>query len=254
MNEISSIIRATEILKCLTIGDHQLSLIARKLRYNKATVYRVLKTLEKVGLAIQDPITLLYYPGPMLSTLTNNFQNVHQVLNVIALKHMEALRDAIVELVTLQVPMGTQRIIIEVAQVDRDFGFIRQRGSMSPIYTGAAGRVLLSKYADMELKLMLDSMELKPITEKTTVNKNLLLQQIKRVRLQGYAIESNEISLGITAISVPVENYSCPIALTIAGMENNIKKNAEKLLKSLLKTSKIISDKLLMTSNKFNNG
>ena len=254
MNEISSIIRAAEIMKCLTTGDHQLSLIARKLGYNKTTVYRVLKTLEKVGLAIQDPLTMLYYPGPLLSTLTNNFQNVHQILNLIALKHMEALRDAIVELVTLQVPMGTQRIIIEVAQVNKEFGFVRKRGSMSPIYTGAAGRVLLSKYADAELSLLLESMDLKPVTEKTVVNKNVLFQQIKEVRLKGYAIESNEISLGITAISVPIENYSCPIALTIAGMENEIKKSADKLLKSLLNTSKTISNKLSMASNTLNMG
>jgi DNA-binding IclR family transcriptional regulator len=80
------------------------------------------------------------------------------------------------------------------------------------------------------------------------------LQQIIKARLQGYAIESNEISLGITAISVPIKNYSCPIALTIAGMENEIKKSADKLLKSLLNTSKIISNKLSMASNKLNYG
>ena len=82
------------------------------------------------------------------------------------------------------------------------------------------------------------------------IDKDLLLKRIAEIRKNGYAIESDEITLGIAAISVPVNNYSCPIALTISGIKSGIEKNADNLLNNLMNTSKIISDKILMAYNK----
>lgn len=244
--EINSIIKAAEIMKCLAAGDIKLSHIARQLGYNKATVHRVLKTLEKVGLAIQDPVTTHYYPGPLLHSLSGNFLKTHHVLNEIALKHMEALRDATEESVNLQIPLGAQRFTVEIVHMVREYMFFTKPGDTSPIYSGAAGKVLLSMLSDTNLKLLLDSLVLLPITDKTVIDKSVLVEQLDQIRQQEYAIEFGEITLGAGAISVPVKNYSCPIALTIAGIETRLSRNSQTVLEQLRSTAKKISYELKM--------
>ena len=241
VKEISSIIKAAEVLKCLLAGENKLSRIARKLNYNKSTIHRILVTLKKVGFATQDPITKSFYLGPILHSISDNFSHAHEGLNKIALNHMESLRDATEETVNLQIPMGEKRVIITLSLMIREYMYFAKIGDTFPVHTGAAGRVLLSMLTDDDLILLLNKLMLLPTSTGQIDKQVTLLKEIKKVRIQGHAIEFYKSPMDVGAYSVPVKNYISPLALTIVGIKDRLRANQDDLLKELKKTSKDIS-------------
>lgn len=241
---ISSILRASEILKCLSEGIGKISEISRKLQYNKATVHRVLKSLEKIGYAAQDPFTRQYYLGPKLHNLTSNPLNVHQFLIQCAREEMFHLRDIINETVSLQIPQGATSVSVETVETKQSIRLFMKKGSSTPIYTGAVGKVLLSQFDDEELSTILEKIELNPVTKHTITDEDVLLKDLVKARKEGYALTFEEYTEGAGALAVPIKNYTCPVALWIAGPRERIKENYTNLLVHLKNSAATISKKL----------
>lgn len=242
---ISSIIKAAEVMKCLSAGENKLTTIARKLQYDKSTVYRILKTLEKVGFAIQHPVTKRFYPGPLFHSMSNDFIKTHGILNVIARQHMEVLQKKIEETVNLQIPMGAERIIVEIVYMVRKYMPFAKLADTFPIIQGAAGKVLLSMLEDNGLMLLLDKLIRLPSSKGLINDRELIIQEIKNIRIQGHSIDLFNEPFRGGVFSVPVKNYICPTALTVSGVvESRMKQNQETILKELKKTSKKISKEL----------
>ena len=56
----NSILRAADILKCITEGMNQSSIMADSLGLSRSTTHRLLKTLQTAGFVFQDPLSLHY--------------------------------------------------------------------------------------------------------------------------------------------------------------------------------------------------
>jgi DNA-binding IclR family transcriptional regulator len=67
------------------------------------------------------------------------------------------------------------------------------------------------------------------------------MDQIKQIRQKGYAITSNEMTVGAMSIAVPIKNYTLPATLYILGPENRLKPRTSEFIEALLNSSKRIS-------------
>jgi IclR family transcriptional regulator, KDG regulon repressor len=97
------------------------------------------------------------------------------------------------------------------------------------------------------LNLILDNMVLSPVTPNTVIDKAQLLEDIKKIRLQGYAMSSGEFSVGM-GIAVPISNYAVPVVLSIAGPQERMVSNSQNYIKELKRSAKEISRNLLRYS------
>ncbi|MBW1802194.1 MAG: IclR family transcriptional regulator [Deltaproteobacteria bacterium] len=242
--EISSIVRASGILECLSGGIGKITDISKKLQFNKSSIHRILKTLETTGLAAQDPVTRQYYLGPFLQTLASNPLAVHQILIHCAHDQLEYLRDLSGETVGIQIRQGSQRMIIDEAECRQEMKYYRGKGHSSYIHAGASGKVLLSELDDKQWKHFLNTIELVPVGPQTITDKTMLLQELKKIRKQGYATSIDETFEGAVAIAVPIKNYMCPVALGAVGPENRFRKKMMPLLNEFKKSADTISNKL----------
>jgi DNA-binding IclR family transcriptional regulator len=90
-------------------------------------------------------------------------------------------------------------------------------GKTFPLYCTALGKVLLAYGPAAERKRIL-SLPKKPFTPKTITDARRLTQQLAKVREQGYALDSEEITRGIICIAAPVfgppEDIICAISIT----------------------------------------
>lgn len=77
-------------------------------------------------------------------------------------------------------------------------------GSRLPVHCTAAGRVLLAALTEDQLPAHLERIELKALTAKTIVSREVLTRDIRRVREQGYSTIDEELETGIRAIAVPI--------------------------------------------------
>jgi len=107
--------------------------------------------------------------------------------------------------------------------VESDFPVrVAQRVGMSqPLYCTAAGRVQLAFMEPRKQMELLSSEELKGLTPRTITDPDLLLQELKKVAKQGYAVDDQEHDTGVMEIAAPVFDSNGAIigALSILGPE-----------------------------------
>lgn len=243
---VNSITRGTDILKGLSYGIDRISDISDKLRLSKSTVFRLLKSFEVSGLVIQDPITRRYYLGPLVLELASKPIISHQNLIVCAYEDMRYLRDLSRETVVLYIRMGIERICLEEFQGLENIRYNAGKGVAVPVYTGSAGKVLLSELKDNELQLILKNIRLESLGPNTITDKGKLFKELKKVRNQGYATSFGERIARSASISVPIKNYICPVALGLLGPDNRFSlKVMMGILEEIKKSASRISRKLI---------
>lgn len=243
--EINSIARAAEVLKCLSNGVTQLSEISRRLDVNKATIHRILKTLEMKGMISQDPATRKYYLGPLIQTLAENLEAVHQVVVQLAKSEMEHLKNIFGETVVIQIRRGAERLILEKVPGSHAIQYSPEKTHTASIHVGAGGKILLAGMDDAQLSQLFNRLELINVGPNAITDKGVLVTELEKVRKQGYATSFGEAVEGAASIAVPILNYSCPVALIIIGPESRVKENSATMLSELQASAAVISQKIL---------
>ena len=217
--QINSIIRASKILRCISRDVCGITAIAKELQLSKGSVHGILETLRSVGFAAQDPSTRQYCLGPIFHEVLKDPLIAHKGLISCSVAEMEYLRDLSGETVALQIPNGSERIILEEAPSRHPIRYMGGKGASAPIYTGA-GKVLLSELDKGDLDLFLNSIELVVVTPTTITDKKKLLRELEKTRKQGYTTSFGERLPGSACIAVPLKGYSCPVTLSIIGPED----------------------------------
>jgi DNA-binding IclR family transcriptional regulator len=217
---VNSITKGADILRILSDGTDRISDLSNRLSLSKSTAHRLLKSLENSGLVMQDPITRRYYLGPLILNLASKPIIAHQNLIVSAFGEMKHLRDLFRETVVLHVRIGLERICLEELQSLEAIKYTAGKGFVAPIYTGSAGKILLSELEDNELQLLMENLHPVALGPNTITDKGKLLEELKEVKKQGYAISFGERIPGSASLSVPVRNYICPVALSALGPDN----------------------------------
>jgi DNA-binding IclR family transcriptional regulator len=81
-------------------------------------------------------------------------------------------------------------------------------GSRLPAYCTSLGRVMLAHLPPDQLDAYLEHTRLRPMTPNTIVNPKRLREVLAGVRRDGYAINDEELELGLRSIAVPVRGAS----------------------------------------------
>ncbi len=239
-----SIAHATSVLICIGNDLHALTDIARECNLGKSTVHRVLKLLEQSKLVIQDTINRRYYLGPLFTRLTSNPLATHEYLILCADTEMRRLVQISEETVNLDIMIGVQAYSLHEIPSKHDLKVSQQERIPGPLLAGASVKVLLSMLNDKQLKTAMDIIELKPATQRTVTDKATLLEQIKEIRQQGYAVSRGEWLEGVTCISAPVFNYELPLSLNVVGPENRLQGREKEIIKEIKASAARLSAKI----------
>jgi len=245
---VNSVFRAAKILSILSSGKNRLTDICKELNLSKSTVHRLLNALAECGFVVQDPNSHQYFLGHLIIKLSSNPLITHQSLIVCAYEEMKKLRDLSGETVTIHIRVGTQRICLEEMPANQNIRYGVGRGTVSPIYAGSAGKVLLAELKDEEINRLIENIELTPVGPNTITDRKVLKKEISKVRKQGYAISSGETLEGAVSISVPIRGYYCPVALSIFGPKFRFEPHLMNCQQKMVKSAKIISKKIAMAS------
>ena len=214
---VKSVARAANVLVSLCNGPARLTDISNRLNLSRATAYRMLKTLEASGLVIQDPVSNRYCLGYWIINIASDPLLAHQVLVTCIREEMEYLRELSGETVALHIRVGDLRFCLEEFESSQSLKFVSGKGLVAPLYIGSAGKVLLAALQEDELEMLLKNIELVPLTSHTMVDKGVLMEEVSKTRSQGYATSHAERVPGASAISIPIDNYVCPVALSVLG-------------------------------------
>jgi DNA-binding IclR family transcriptional regulator len=247
---IKSIRRAVEILNALSSGLRKISQIAQALKLSNSTVHRILQALKESGMVMQDPVHHEYYLGNLLIQLALNPLTTHQYLIYCAYQKMEYLRQFSGETVSLHIKVGIQRYRLENLTGNRNLTVVGRPSLTDRIWIGATGKALLSQIKEKDFKILMDYLELEPLTENTITDKTIFKKEIEKARKLGYATSRNESDAGVAGIAVPIEHYVEPATITISGPDDRLSPHFLELVPVLKKKAGEITQDLLKLRKK----
>lgn len=209
-NLVQSVDRALRIIEFLAENPTGAGIteISKSLGLSKGTVHRLISTLKERDFAYQSSNTELYRLSYKILYLYNCISNnidMFKVSRPIIRKFADKV-DATVHLATLDEKRSNIVYIdrIEPMNSQKPFVMSSRVGKKAPCYCTAAGKILLSQYSDDEIRDIMKGEEYKTYTDKTIKNIDEFLEEIHKVRKQGYALDENEYDHGIICISIPI--------------------------------------------------
>jgi DNA-binding IclR family transcriptional regulator len=220
--------------------------LSKRLKLHKNNVFRLLATLESRGYIEQNKVTENYRLG--LKTLE---------LGQIFIKQMGLLRqskpvlEALVgecnETTYVAILKDFNIIYLDAVETDMTVRVVPRVGSRLPAYCTAAGKIQIAHMSDEELDNFLPK-ELKRYTPNTITDRDVLKKQLKLISERGYAIDNEELDIGVKCVSAPIRDYTRRIigAVSISGpsmrfVDERIEKE---LIPLALKAGEEISTKL----------
>ena len=177
--------------------------ILKRTELPRSSAHRLLKELTALGLLTYEPETKSYRGGFSLAALgaqvTSNL-DIRQSCR----PALKALHDALGNVVTLSICGEDSGIYIDKIEAsDFSLRLHSEIGKSFPLHCTAMGKIHLAYGTDALRSRVLNG-PLEAHTEATITTAENLLAELERVRAQGYAIDDEEISRGLTCIGVPI--------------------------------------------------
>lgn len=194
--------------------------LAMEMDLHKSAVHRLLQTLEASGFVDRNPVTRQYFLGPRLFVLGKVYEST-VTLRGLARPVMERLAQQLGEAVHLMVPARSEKGLPSLILLDKIDSAYRltitpNPGAVSPAHCTGGGKVLLA-YA-MEGALDLIAGPLPGYTAHTLTDLNALRAELAQVRKAGFAMDNEELEIGLTCLAAPVfEGKQVVAALSISG-------------------------------------
>lgn len=243
-----SVRRALEIFELmlqrgesLTVGD-----IVAALKIPKSTAYELIRTLAGAGYVERQGKEGGLFLGRKLFELGMAYRAQIDLLHE-GSQVIEALRDATGETVQLSTLESGMMLVLLKEEGSRPIRIVSHVGSRVPVNWAAAGRLLVSDLDDASLRDLLRTRLTESPTGKAPTNLDRFIQQVRRFRRQGYAIELNEVNRHAGCVAAPVIDASgrCVAAISIVAPEQRLgKANRNELIAAVRMAAARLSSRL----------
>ena len=205
-----SVEKALQIIELMAQSREPLRLrdISLKVEMPASTTLRLINTLTTLGYANQDPNTLRYslslkfmHIGSLVSSQTSIRDIAHPYLVELSRKCKES--------VCLAIEQDMDVVYIDVIDGPDGMLKITQRiGKLAPIHSTGVGKLMLLNYDLKQLNNMIAIKDLVALTPNTITTKEELLNELEKVKIQGYALDDEECELGARCLSVGIKDYT----------------------------------------------
>ena len=173
-----------------TEGGYKLADLARKVELPKATVYRILSTLEGRGY-LDRSADGSYRLAKKLFDLQRTVP-LEQTLHRVSQPVMERLAASCKETVNLGIVDAGEVVVINTVESPQAVRMSSKIGNRRHLHSTAIGKVMLAGMTDKEVQRLLRLKGLPKLTEETLTSKAAVLEEILRVRQQGWALDNQE--------------------------------------------------------------
>lgn len=234
---MNAIKRTGETLKLLAENPLRFTDIARELHLTKSTAHRLLRALGQAELIKKNPLSGLYYLGPLISQLAASPISEHQFLIACSIAEIRKLRNLSGETVNLQIPLGTERMCLEEVQSKEFIKYVSGKGAIYPIFAGSAGKMLLAMMNDDQINILMARFYYVPSAPRPIKNTKDLWKEIELARTLGHSTSFGERVAGSSSVAVPITGYICPAILNILGPADRFTKDSISTILKKMKSS-----------------
>lgn len=209
--------------------------VAQMLGEPRSSTYRLLNTLEAIGLVEAGDHRGTYRLGLELFELGSAVVS-RLDLRGAALEPMRRLNEATQETVFLCLRRGRSAVCIERMDGSRAASMALQLGGSLPLHCGAAPVALLAAERRSEWDAYVQGGALKNFRTGEPVAAETVIAHLEEARRTGVAVSDEDLNAGFAALGAPVFNYrgEVPAALSVGAMRQIILGEEEEKFRSAL--------------------
>lgn len=174
----------------------------RSVELPKATVYRILNTLETRGYLDRDNAGH-YRMARKLFDLQRKAP-IEQVLGEAAKPLMEDFVEQCKETVNLGIIDAGEIVVIQTVESPQSVRMASKVGNRRYLHSTALGKVMLAGMPDKEVQRLVRLKGLVRLTNKTIITKAALFTELQKVRQHGFAIDNQENEMEGRCIAAPI--------------------------------------------------
>lgn len=171
----------------------------------KQTVHRLCTTLEQEGFLLRaadgkrlQPSRRLMEIGVGLTQASRFHTARHQILESVAAQVRET--------VNYVVPQETGMHYLDRVETHWPFRIQLPVGSNVPFHCTASGKTFMASLSGSERRGFVGALKLERHTSHTLTEETVLLDELKEIGKQGYALDNEEFMEGMLALAVPIQD------------------------------------------------
>ena len=248
MQILSSVKKALELLDHFTVERPELSLaeISREVDAHKSSVFRVLTTLKAAGFLEKDPLSGKYRLGLKILDLAGRVWGRYDIRQI-ATPYMEELARETGEVIHLAVLDGSDIVYLEKKGQGQVLTVATRLGGRNPAYASSMGKILLADLSKSELKAIFGRGKLEKLTPNTIDEIPKLIEELARIREQGFALDNEETFPGIRCVGAPIRDAGgkvvAAVSVTVPAQRMDDKRVRE-LWRLVTNTARMISERV----------
>jgi len=162
----------------------------------RTTLYRLLATLCKRGLVRRDPLRRVYCLGLLCFEYARQAYTMPDLVAAASLE-LRTLRDLTGETTYLAVLDGLEALSLERVDGNHSQRSAAALGQRKPLHCTSQGKAMLAAMSPMERNTVIKELHLSAHTPHTITDRRRLATELKRITTRGYAIDDEEIALGV---------------------------------------------------------
>jgi DNA-binding IclR family transcriptional regulator len=196
--------------------------LVQKLGYSKSTTHGLIHALLRENALAQEPDGRRLYLGPAVTDLAFSNWNYFKTTEITQ-PIINEIRGRIGETVFLGGLIRKRVLIMAIAEANDPIKISAPAGATIPLFAGAVGKVFLAGVPADRITNLIREKGLPRYTPRTIVDEGEYLDELERVRRQGYAIDDEEYITGIKAVAVSLNNRKGPpLAVWVVGLSNTM--------------------------------
>ncbi|HEV7442283.1 MAG TPA: IclR family transcriptional regulator C-terminal domain-containing protein [Steroidobacteraceae bacterium] len=202
---MTSLARGLHVIRAFAGVDRRLTIadVSRATGLTRAVVRRCLYTLKELGYAATDG--RMYFLQPRILNLGYAYLSTAPV-PIAAQPVLEEMSEALGEASSVAVLDDGAVVYVGRAATKRIMSVTLGVGSRLPAYCTALGRVLLAHLTDEQVNSELAKVDFIQHTKHTVTSRKRLEEILVGVRQDGFALNDQELEIGLRSIAVPVRN------------------------------------------------
>ncbi len=234
--------RIIEILRVVGEADEPLGVsdICRKLALPKASVYRLVGSLENVGalVATETGSYKTFRLGPTMVELGERAKSQVKLIDL-ARPILQRLAKRSEEMVKLGVFHDGKVLIVDSVKDARGPALTADLGPTADLHCSALGKAMLSTVDEERLDEILQGLTWERRTANTVVTPKALKEEVRKIRENRLAYDREEYEEGLYCIGTPVEpgGGKPAVVLSVSGPVSRLQNKRERVEDALLEAA-----------------
>ncbi|SFP30041.1 transcriptional regulator, IclR family [Oscillibacter sp. PC13] len=192
--------------------------ISEALGLNKSTTFGLINTLTNLGYLQQNTGNQKYVLGLKLLSFSNTIKVQNSIIRTVH-PYLEQINHKYGETAHCAVEHQESVIYLDKVEATGSISINTQIGTQNYMHCTGVGKCILA-YMPTDYQENILSAPLKTMTYNTITNSEQLREEIRKIRESGFAIDNEEVEVGLSCVAVPV--FSAPdkvaCSISISGM------------------------------------